>query len=358
MASSWHHARMRWPIVLFTIAVAPAILGSRPLRARQPDLRWEPLTSGVTARLRGVSAVNDRIAWTSGEGGTVLLTTDGGRSWQPRAIADAARLDLRDIEAFDARTAVAMSAGPGPASRIYRTVDGGATWQLAYTADHPAMFLDAIAFCTSRGLAVSDAVDGRFVILSTSDGGATWTPLPADRLPPALPGEGGFAASGTNVALHGAQIWIATTASRVLHSPDAGRTWSVTQTPVPTGDASGIFSIAFRDARHGVVVGGVYTRESEAVDNVATTEDGGATWLAVKGRGLSGYRSAAVHLPGLGPRAWLAVGPRGADWSGDDGRTWMPAGGEGYDALSLARDGSLLLASGAGGRLARVVVAR
>jgi hypothetical protein len=65
-----------------------------------------------------------------------------------------------------------------------------------------------------------------------------------------------------------------------------------------------------------------------------------------------------VHVPRLGPRAWLAVGPRGSDWSADDGRTWMPAEGEGYDAISLARDHSSLVASGAGGRIASVVVGR
>ena len=341
-------------MLLFAVGTALA-----PMQAMQTAVQWQPLQSGVTVRLRGVSAVNSQVAWASGERGTVLLTTDGGQSWRPRSIPDAAALDLRDIEALDARTAVAMSAGAGPASRIYRTVDGGETRSRRYTASHPGMFLDALAFSdASHGVAFSDSVDGGFVILMTSDGGETWTQLPADRLPRALPGEGAFAASGTNVAVQGAHVWIGTTASRVLHSTDAGKTWSVTHTPVPTGEASGIFSIAFRDSRHGVVVGGVYTKESEAVNNAATTADGGAAWTVVGQRGLSGYRSAAVHVPGLGPSAWLAVGPGGSDASTDDGRTWTPAGGAGYDAISLARDRSVLFASGAAGKLARVTVAR
>ena len=124
---------MRWFIAAVTIATALV-----PLGAVQTAIRWQPLPSGVTVRLRGVSAVSGQVAWASGERGTVLLTTDGGRSWQPRSIEGAAALDLRDIEAFDAHKAVAMSAGPGSASRIYRTVDGGATWSLRYTAteDH------------------------------------------------------------------------------------------------------------------------------------------------------------------------------------------------------------------------------
>ena len=42
--------------------------------------------------------------------------------------AVAARLDFRDVDAIDAKTVYALSIGNGPASRIYRTDDGGATW--------------------------------------------------------------------------------------------------------------------------------------------------------------------------------------------------------------------------------------
>jgi photosystem II stability/assembly factor-like uncharacterized protein len=318
-----------------------------------PSVRCEPLSTGVSARLRGIHAVSAQIAWASGERGTVLRTTDGGRTWQPRPVTGAEALDFRDIEAWSETTAVAMSAAPGEGSRIYRTEDGGATWSLRYTATEAAMFLDAIAFVDgARGVAVSDAVAGRFVVLTTADGGRSWTRIPPEALPPALEGEGAFAASGTNVAVRGTHVWIATTASRVLHSPDAGRTWSVATTPVATGQASGIFSIAMRDDRHGLVVGGVYTKEREAVDNAAATDDGGRTWRAAPG--LSGYRSVVAPLRARGPRAWIAVGPSGADVSDDDGVRWTPAGGEGYDALSMAPDGSVGYASGSAGRIARV----
>jgi photosystem II stability/assembly factor-like uncharacterized protein len=345
---------LRWPLIL--AASAAALVSAH---APQPPLQWEPLHSGVSVRLRGVSAASPEVAWVSGARGTVLRTIDGGRSWQPRSIPDADGLDLRDIEARDARTAVAMSAGPGAASRIYRTVDGGVTWSLRYTAPEPGMFLDALVFSDdTHGIAFSDAVGTQLVVLTTADGGQTWVRVAADRLPPALPNEGAFAASGTNVAAQGSHVWIGTTASRVLHSADAGRTWTVTQTPVATGEATGIFSIAWRDSRHGVVVGGTYTKERDAVDNVATTADGGRTWQLVRERGVSGFRSVVTPVPALGSRAWLAVGPSGADWSSDDGRTWEPAGGDGYDAISLAGDGSVSFASGANGRIARVAVRR
>lgn len=341
------------------LAVAVCTIPVAVAHGMQAPLRWEGLQTGVTVRLRGVSAVSSEVAWVSGAQGTVLRTSDGGKSWQSRPVPEAGTLDFRDIEARDTQTAVVMSAGPGTASRIYRTSDGGASWRLCYTAPEPGMFLDALTFIDAdRAVAVSDAVDGRFVVLTTDDAGTTWSRVPAERLPGALPGEGAFAASGTNVAAHGTHVWIGTTRSRVLHSPDGGRTWTIAQTPVPTGEATGIFSIAFRSATHGIVVGGAYNREAEAVDNVATTTDGGTTWHAVRGRGLSGFRSVVTHVPRLGPAAWLALGPSGMDVSEDDGRTWTPSGGDGYDAVSLARDGTALFASGSGGRVARAVLSR
>jgi hypothetical protein len=102
-----------------------------------------------------------------------------------------------------------------------------------------------------------------------------------------------------------------------------------------------------------VVVGGTYTDERAAADNVAVTADGGASWTR-PARGLSGFRSAVAWWRD----GWLAVGPTGADWSADDGRTWSPAGGDRYDAVSVAPDGSLAWASGAGGRLAKATRSR
>jgi photosystem II stability/assembly factor-like uncharacterized protein len=190
---------------------------------------WQAQTSGVTARLRGVSAASDRVVWASGTGGTVVRTEDGGTTWRKLTIPDAETLDFRDVDAIDAHTAYALSIGPGPASRIYKTADGGAHWTLQFTNDDPKAFYDAMSFWDAdHGLAVSDSVDGTFVILITRDGGGHWTRVPAGALPPALPNEGAFAGSGTNIAVLGRdRAWIGTgasTKSRVLRTSDGGRT--------------------------------------------------------------------------------------------------------------------------------------
>ncbi len=313
---------------------------------------WTKQVSGVTAPLRGISAVSQRVAWASGASGTVLRTTDGGETWTGIAVPDAAQLDFRDIDAFSDRTAYVLSIGNGETSRIYKTTDAGEHWTLQLANKDPKIFLDAMAFWSEDGgMAFSDAVDGRFVVFMTTTGGRTWDRLPADRLPAALPNEGAYAASGTNVAVFKNHVWIGTTASRVLHSPDRGRTWTIAQTPLPTSASAGIFSVAFRDSVHGMVVGGDFQKERDAVNNAAITADGGRTWSLVKR--LTGYRSVVAHKRGS-QSSWIAVGPQVSDVTTDDGRSWEPVAGPGFHAFSFAPNGRAGWGVGARGAIARL----
>lgn len=330
-----------------TLTVAAVILAFAPASALRSQTasagtpRWDGQTRGVTARLRGVSAVSDRVAWASGAAGTVLRTADGGATWQKLTVPDAEKLDFRDVDAVSETSAYVLSIGPGPASRIYKTTDAGAHWDLQFTNDNPKAFFDAMAFWdVGHGLVMGDSVDGKFDILTTSDGGKTWTRVPQDALPPALPNEGAFAGSGTNVAVAArGRAWIGTGAStrcRVLRTGDGGVSWTIAETPVAASGSAGIFSVAFRDSRHGLTVGGDYRKEKDAVENAAVTSDGGATWTAVKG--LGGFRSVVAHVPGS-KASWIAVGPAGADITEDDGRSWTAIEGNGYHAFSFAPRG-------------------
>ena len=302
--------------------------------ALQSPSTWTAQTSGVTTRLRGVSAVNERIVWASGAQGTVLRSEDGGSSWRRLTVPDAEKLDFRDVDAVDERTAYVLSIGNGDASRIYKTTDAGATWTLQFRNEDPKAFFDAMTFRDARtGFAFSDSIDGKFVILNTTDGGAHWNRIPEAAFPAALDGEGAYAASGSNIAVRGRRVWIGTTASRVLRSEDGGKSWSVSNTALATGPSAGIFSIAFSDDLHGIVVGGDYKLEEQAVDNAAVTSDGGKTWTATSG--LSGFRSAVAYVPGR-KQMIVAVGPRGADESGDGGKTWKPIPGAGFHAFAIA----------------------
>jgi photosystem II stability/assembly factor-like uncharacterized protein len=329
------------------LALAVAVVFAAP--------NWTDQPSGVTARLRGISAVSDRVAWASGSGGTVLRTSDGGSTWQTLNVPGAEKLDFRDIDAVSADVAYVLSIGSGDSSRIYKTDDAGKTWTLQFTNSDPKAFFDAMAFWDgNRGIAFSDSVDGHLVILRTADGGKSWTRVPAAGLPAALDNEGAFAASGTNVAVIGRDhAWIGTSVSRVLRSSDGGLTWSAAATPLATGASTGIFSIAFRDTDHGIVVGGDYRKEEEAIDNAAITSDGGRTWTPSKG--LSGFRSVAAYLPGVAPPTLIAVGPFGADQSTDEGRSWTRlAGAAGLHTFAVAKQGRVGWGAGENGRIMRV----
>ena len=300
--------------------------------------QWVPQSSNSGASLRGVSAVDARVAWASGANATILKTEDGGVTWGGVAAPSGAEaLDFRSIQAFDAKRAYVMSVGPGGQSRIYKTLDGGAHWSLGLQNSHASGFFDAIAFWSfERGVAVGDAVDGRMFVALTSDGGKKWEEVDGGHIPAAREGEGAFAASGTCLRLGPkGRAWIGTGGtggSRVFRSNDWGRSWQVSEAPLQHENASsGIFSIAFRDARHGIAVGGDYTKPSQDRGNVALTADGGQTWV-VPGARPAGFRSAVMFLRD----ALLAVGTSGTDLSRDGGQSWTHLSDAPLNAMSFA----------------------
>src|ERR1043166_5688398 len=149
---------------------------------------------------RGLSVVDGKTVWISGSRARFLRTSDGGQSWKVDSIAGDSTSDLRDIEAFDDRSAIAISAGPAEQghAKIFRTVDGGASWTTVFSTDQKGVFFDALSFWDrDHGIVMSDPIDGKLFLLVTDDGGRSWSRVAADGLPTMLPNEAAFAASGT-----------------------------------------------------------------------------------------------------------------------------------------------------------------
>jgi photosystem II stability/assembly factor-like uncharacterized protein len=337
------------PVQKLTAAVLAVLVCSSLARAQ-----WTYVPSGTTAELRGMSAVSERVVWASGARGTVVRSTDGGRTWEADSASDFGTLDLRSIHAFTDRRAIAASAGEAEKglARMLATIDAR-SWRSVWTTSDKGAFLDAVGFWNGQsGIALSDPLDGAFLLLRTDDGGRGWRRIPAASLPPVLQGEAAFAASGTSIALAGTdQLWIGTGGggrSRVMHSADAGRSWSVVDVPVHAeGVAAGIFSLSFLDARRGVAAGGDYTKPRLAATSVALTDDGGRTWRAAKA-------PPAAYLSGIAfagdARRLVAVGLAGTFVSRDGGDSWAQTDTVAMNSVRCA--GQRCFAAGPRGRVA------
>lgn len=325
--------------------------------------QWIPAASSATdAGLRGVHNAGNGIIWASGTGGTVLRSEDDGFMWQKCALpAEARKLDFRGIWAWDANHAIIMSSGTGDASRLYETIDGGATWRLLFANPDPTGFWDGIAFSGKDGFLVGDPVNRLFTVFLTKDLGQHWQRETKPDLAADPKGEGVFAASNSSVTarqpggsfdfvtggLGGSRFFALNLLLRISGTNEFEmHTWMSTATPLAGAtEASGAFSVAFRTPLIGIVVGGDYKQPTKTEGTAAFTSDAGAHWTAAT-KTPSGFRSAVQWEPAF--RCWIAVGSNGSDVSFDDGETWQPFDGGNWNALSLP------WAVGPKGRIARL----
>jgi len=309
----------------FVFLFMPFLLICVPAQAQH----WKVQTRGIDTSLRGVSIANIPnengllvpVVWASGSNGVILKSLDQGKTWQRVDVKESDRLDFRGIVALSEKTAYVMSSGEGDKSRIYKTTDGGETWSLQYSDHRKEFFLDSIACISEKEcIALGDPISGKFLLLKTTDG-EHWTPLPTDNMPPALGGEGAFAASNSCILLRGSEIYFGTggPAARVFHSSDGGLTWTVARTPIVEGNpSSGIFALAFDGKDRLIAIGGDYKQLDYSERVAAYSADNGKTWqLAAKQP--RGFRSAVTYL---GNWLWIAAGPGGEDASIDGGVHW------------------------------------
>jgi photosystem II stability/assembly factor-like uncharacterized protein len=314
-------------------------------------------TSGTMQRFFAVSPVNARVVWASAAGGTFALTTNGGRTWRSGVVPGAGTLQFRDVHGVSERVAYLLSAGEGSNNRIYKTEDGGDTWTLQFQAGPEAhFFYDCFDFWTpNRGITFADAVGNRFPVIKTTNG-EDWRDI-GDQLPPAVPGEAGFAASGTCVTTHGGQrAWIGTggARARILATTDGGANWTSHDVPILQGTASsGVVSVDFRDPSHGILGGGDVGVSDVAQNNVARSSDGGNTWTLATSTPFNGAVYGLSYVPGL-KQTVVATGPSGAAWSADEGDSWtLLPGVSNFWAVGFAkRDAGWLV--GGGGTIIKI----
>lgn len=325
------------------------LVGLTLLNSRAQSLSMQPLVTGTNASFRSLSVVSDDVVWVSGTQGTVATSVDGGKSWKVHAITGMEKADFRTLYAFSRQRALVANVGsPG---KILLTEDGGVTWSTVYTNAHPDTFIDGIDFWNDQeGIVYGDPINGHLLMLHTRDGGSSWQEISA--APGVQAGEASFAASGTGIrCLDKSGILLCTggTVSRLWYSGDKGNTWMTSEPPVIQGKSStGIFSVA----AHGrwVVVGGDFQNEDLASKNHFYSDDRGTTWLAPV-KGVRGYRECVEYL---GDKNWMAVGPKGVDYSADDGNSWSELSNiTGLHVIRKSREGRGVYAAGANGTVLR-----
>lgn len=189
-------------------------------------------------------------------------------------------------------------------------------------------FYDALKFTDHNfAIAFSDpAANQRLNISQTRDGGSKWVHCNDCKDFPYLEkGEAAFAASNTNIASVGNTIWIATggTKSRIYKMKNRDCHWQVFETPFVQGTSSqGIYSIDFYNQNFGIAVGGDYTKQSDNVNNIATTNDGGKTWQIQASGQNAGYMTCVKFRPKTKGKDIVALGDQHISFSSDYGKTW------------------------------------
>jgi photosystem II stability/assembly factor-like uncharacterized protein len=304
----------------------------------------ELLKTGCTESLRGLSVVSPSVVWASGSRGTVGRSIDSGRSWKWTTIKGFEKTDFRDIEAFDETSALVM--GTGDPAQILRTSDGGESWKLVFSMSRPGIFLDALEFWNDQsGIAIGDPLNGKLFIIRSFDGGFHWQPLPEKNLPSADSSEALFASSGTNIRKLNKQEAVFVTGGR--QSRYFYRDQSVVLPLAQGSESKGANSIAVKNEKTLIVVGGDYRNPGDTTGNCAYSTDGGQHWQKPI-RPPGGYRSCVEHIRKM---EWICTGTNGTDISRNDGRSWETLSAEGFHVCRKSKIGNAVFFAGTGGKM-------
>lgn len=292
--------------------------------------------------IRGMSVVNDSVVWVSGTGGQAGITTDAGAHWKWVTVPGHDSCDWRSLISFSNKRALLLNAGE-PAF-IMLTTDGGDSWEEVYRNNTKGIFFDGIAFKNAKeGIAVGDPLNGKFMIIQTHDSGRTWQALAETKRPAAEEGEAIFAASNSSVVYAGNSKGCFITGGRKSRFFTGWDNWtSVTWPMIDGGAGTGAFSVAFDGPRKAIVVGGDYMRDTLATGNCVFTNDGGRTWQPAA-TPPSGYRSCVKYIS---PKLAIATGTSGTDISRDGGLHWHNIGKTGFHVAGVAPNGKKIWLAG------------
>ena len=208
---------------------------------------WTVLPTGVTANLFGVFFTSATTGWVVGANGTILFTSNGGATWTPQVSGTSQQLN--SISMVSATTGFIV----GTNGVILATTNGGATWTAQTSGT--ALNLNSVSAVNAND---AWAVGQNGTILVTTNGGATWTAQ----------------TSGTTQNLTGVSFvstttgWAVGSNGTILVTTNGGATW----TAQTSGTTDGLNSISMVSTTTGFAVG--------VNGTILSTTNGGTTWTS------------------------------------------------------------------------------
>lgn len=322
----------------------PAHSPNSPERVFQPSFKEFSFASSI----RALEVLSPDHVWFAGNNGLFGYTENGGETWTTDSLRyEGNLLEFRSIAIRGQEIFLLTTNSP---ALLYKSADKGKTWDIVYQETHTDTYYNSLKISEDGfGIAVGDPTNGCLSVIISQDGGNTWERVPCDQLPAMPPDEAGFAASNTNIALMRNKTWIGTggSKSRILFSPDRGKSWELFQTPIAEGgNMTGIYSIAFYDENHGIIFGGDWEDKDRNTRCKAVTQDSGKTWSLVNDGKNPGFRSCVQYIPGTQGKQLIAVGIPGMSFSADGGNHWEQVSDESYYTIRFSPAGNIAWLAG------------
>jgi len=278
--------------------------------------QWHSITLPSKSSFRALKSFKNEI-WIGGTNGSYIHSTDEGITWEVKQVSGAENLDFRDLVILNNKEIILMSAGPSEkgAAKIYKTKDGGQTWEVILHIKEPKYFFDAITWDYKKriGFLLSDPIDQKFVLFKILQNGSNIKPISFIDFPPLLPREAAFAASGSSLLWMNNKLNIISGGghyARIFQSLNADLTsWKITNTEIPADTSSGYFTIASKNKNHFWVAGGNYLNLNSSKIPIIESKDGGKNWTPVKTSLPNNYYIEKVIWSNP---YWIVTGPAGS----------------------------------------------
>jgi photosystem II stability/assembly factor-like uncharacterized protein len=274
--------------------------------------------------IRAIVMDNGKIWYAADQGRFGFYDLKSNKKFEKVIKKDTLNIEFRSIAKTSKFIYALNVANP---ALLYQITKDGKEVHLVYQEKDKKVFYDSMQFWNDKdGIAVGDPITDCLSIITTQDGGNSWSKIPDSKLPKVFEGEAHFAASNTNIVIKGNHTWIVSGGkkSRVFYSSDKGNTWEVFETPIVQGkQMTGIFTADFYDSKNGCIAGGNYEVPEQDFENKAMTNDGGKTWQLIAEKQGFGYASCVQYVPNSDGKGLVVVGVSGLSYSSDGGVTWV-----------------------------------